>query len=86
MRTPIGFKVTDNKLAVIDEQEQKFNDVINEIDLERIRETLKIANEISKLMYKQATSIAKNRKFSITSGLNLPEYLDKLYIKHYEPL
>lgn len=86
MRTPIGFKVTDNKLAVVNEQEHQITEVMNEIDLERIREVLKIANEISRLMYKQATSLAKNSKFSITSGTHLPEYLDKIYTKHFEPL
>ncbi|MGE4345920.1 MAG: hypothetical protein AB7D46_00755 [Flavobacteriaceae bacterium] len=86
MRTPIGFKVTDNKLAVVNEQEHQIKEVMNEIDLERLEAVLRIANEIGMSMLKQSKSIARGDSFVEISGRKLLKTLDKIYIKHFEPV
>lgn len=83
MRTQIGFKVTDNKLMVI---EESTNETISLEDHQKIEHLLIIAKEIATRMEKQAASIARNRLFFDMSGKDLPEQLNKIYTKFYEPI
>lgn len=84
----IGFKITDNKLAVV---EHTLNDHleqgnINEKEMQRVKALLELAELIDKAMRKQANSIAVNYKFSEMSGKDLIVKMDKFYTKHYETI
>ncbi len=84
-RNPIGFKVTDNKLATLGlcEEETSNNDTFPPAD--RLRNLLRIADLIDEAMQQLASGQARHEPFSGVHGHKIKAKLDKLYIKHYEP-
>lgn len=84
----IGFKITDNKLAVIEPPKSKRvqEEVVNAAEMERVKALLELAELIDKHMRRQATSIAVNYTFSEMSGKELYQKMDKFYTKYYETI
>lgn len=84
----IGFKITDNKLAVIEPtlNEHLEQGNINEKEMKRVQALIELAELIDKFMRKQASSIAVNYTFSEMSGKDLTEKLNKFYTKYYETI
>tara|TARA_R110000823_G_scaffold309594_1_gene433947 strand:+ start:12272 stop:12526 length:255 start_codon:yes stop_codon:yes gene_type:complete len=80
-RNPIGFKVTDNKLVVMDHMEPPLPE-----ELENLKLLLRIAHDIDREMRALAGCMVRHEPFSSQKGKRILEQLDKLYIKHYEPL
>lgn len=80
-RNPIGFKVTDNKLMVIEENKP-------ELEIEAItphdEAIFKIALSIHKMMEKRATMFVNSDPFFDIEGDKIIPLLNKVYIRYYE--
>ena len=83
-RQPIGFKVTDNKLSVIEIEPEVYDDCIDSEQVRKFEILLKIANFIDAKMQDLAKSMAKNDSFSKHTASEINNKLDKIYIKYYE--
>ncbi len=81
-RTPIGFKNTNSSVnANIDNttQQELHNDA-------KTIALLKIVHLIDNEMTKKATGGLKHQPFSEFHVSDILQQLDKVYIKHYEPI
>jgi hypothetical protein len=80
-RNPIGFKVTDNKLMVIDQQNTKID--INPFTAQD-EALLKMVVFIHNLMKKRASMFVNKEPFCKTEKEKIEDFLNKVYIKYYE--
>jgi hypothetical protein len=80
-RNPIGFKVTDNKLMVIEANNEE-----SEIDplILHNKAILKMAIEIHNMMEKRAKMFINDQPFFDIEGKKIVPLLNKLYVKWYE--
>ncbi len=83
-RNPIGFKVTDNKIAVFEPLEDQKGQ-LNESDIQKVKAVFELAQFIIERMNSLATSIVRNNKFSDHNAERINEKCDKVYIKYFEP-
>ena len=84
-RQPIGFKVTDTKLSIIEPTIQD-NEEIDIIEFQKLEALFKIAEQIHKKMQQLSISIVKNQSFSNHNSNDINKQLDKIYIKYYEKI
>ncbi|HHT9079592.1 TPA: hypothetical protein ACT5CJ_002380 [Flavobacterium psychrophilum] len=80
-RNPIGFKVTDNKLMVLDNNQTDCE--INPIT-PKDQALIEIAVFIHNLMEKRSTMFVNNKPFFDIEGEKITERLNKFYIRYYE--
>lgn len=80
-RNPIGFKVTDNKLMVIEENKPEL-----EVDEGTAQgdAIFKIALSIHKMMEQRSTMFVNNEPFFDIEGDKIIPLLNKVYIRYYE--
>lgn len=80
-RNPIGFKVTDNKLMVVEENKSE-----SEIDpmTPRDEAIFKIALSIHKMMEQRSTMFMHSEPFFDIEGKKIIPLLNKVYIRYYE--
>lgn len=80
-RNPIGFKVTDNKLAVIDANAP-------DLDLDAItpqnEAIVKMVIAIHKMMQQRATMLVNSDPFFDIEGNKIIPLLNKVYTRYYE--
>jgi len=82
-RSPIGFKVTDNKLNPESTTQNTNEDLHSDA---KTMALLKIAGLIDKKMNEMSTGGLKHQEFSKYYSTDVLQQLNKVYIKHYEPI
>ncbi|QQV91562.1 hypothetical protein Peternella1_26 [Winogradskyella phage Peternella_1] len=82
-RNPIGFKVTDNKLNPESTTQKANKELHNDA---KTMALLKIAGLIDQQMHEMATGGLKHQEFSKYYSTDILQQLNKVYIKHYEPI
>lgn len=80
-RNPIGFKVTDNKLMVFEENKPELEITPLTPNDEAI---LKMIVYFHQLMQKRATMFYNDRPFFDIEGEKIVPMLNKVYTKYYE--
>lgn len=80
-KNPIGFKVTDNKLMVIEENSP--NKDINPLTPQE-EAIFKIASAIHELMKKRSGMFINDEPFFDIEGKKIIPLLNKVYVRYYE--
>lgn len=80
-RNPIGFKVTDNKLMVLEPDK---TDVEITPLTPQDEAIFKVAVFIDSLMKKRASMFVNKEPFCKTEKNSIEDFLNKVYIKYYE--
>ena len=77
-RKPIGFKVTDNKLMILENQKEIIPVTSNDEAI------FSIAFFIHELMLKRSNMFINTEPFFDIEGNQISEKLNKIYIRYYE--